>query len=332
MRRTLVLATNLVVGAALLGWLLYRFGGPALDLLGPQLSWPLLAGFVAVVALTLVCFAWRWRMLLATLEPAPSLWVLTLHRAAGQSLGALIPSARIGGDPLRAWLSTRSGVTSASAITSVAVDRVLEIGAAAPFSVIFAGILVQQGVPELQNALVTVSLGAIALGLGVAVTTPRLRSGRGLVTAFVRTTRLDRFQLVQQHMDVIEDAEEAATRLVASRRLILSAFLVGLATNLVVLFEFWLLLAAFGLPSNGVAIVAAIFGTAVAHQLPVPGGVGVLEGGLMWLFSMLGYPPEVGLAVGLSVRLRELVWALPGVVWLIARRVRVTAAPGELPA
>jgi uncharacterized membrane protein YbhN (UPF0104 family) len=63
-------------------------------------------------------------------------------------------------------------------------------------------------------------------------------------------------------------------------------------------------------------VVAAIFGTAAAHQLPVPAGIGVLEGGLMWLFGMLGYPAEVGLAVGLAVRLRELVWALPGAVYL----------------
>jgi uncharacterized protein (TIRG00374 family) len=233
---------------------------------------------------------------------------------------------------LRAWLATRSGVAAAPAITSVAIDRVLEIGAAVPFSVIFAGILLQQGIPELQNALVTVSLGAAALVVGIALTTSRLRSGRGLVTAFVRSTRLDRLRVVQQHVNVITDAEAAATRLVAARALIISAFLVGLVANLVVLLEYWLLLAAFGLPSDGVAVVAAIFGTAVAHQLPVPAGLGVLEGGLMWLFSMLGHPPEVGLAVGISVRLRELVWALPGVVWLIARRVRWVDSPGELPA
>ena len=33
---------------------------------------------------------------------------------------------------------------------------------------------------------------------------------------------------------------------------------------------------------------------------------------------MLGYPTEVGLAVGLAVRLRELLWMAPGVVYLLA--------------
>jgi hypothetical protein len=39
----------------------------------------------------------------------------------------------------------------------------------------------------------------------------------------------------------------------------------------------------------------------------------------MWLFGTLGHPPEVGLAVGFAVRLRELVWLLPGILYLMVR-------------
>src|SRR5262249_59900102 len=91
--------------------------------------------------------------------------------------------------------------------------------------------------------------------------------------------------------------------------------------NALVLVEYWLLLSAFGLPAGLLAVVAAIFGTGAAHSMPVPGGVGVLEGAQMVLFGTLGYPAEVGLAVGLVVRLRELVWVLPGIVFLIGRGV-----------
>jgi hypothetical protein len=75
-----------------------------------------------------------------------------------------------------------------------------------------------------------------------------------------------------------------------------------------------------------VAVVAAIFATGAAHSMPVLAGLGVLEGGQMWLFSMLGYPADVGLAVGLAVRLRELMWTLPGIVYLAARTLRTSAA------
>ena len=68
-----------------------------------------------------------------------------------------------------------------------------------------------------------------------------------------------------------------------------------------------------------VAIVGAIFATGAAHMLPIPAGIGVLEGASLWLFQMLGYPTEVGLAVGLAARLRELIWMLPGVIYLLSR-------------
>jgi hypothetical protein len=42
------------------------------------------------------------------------------------------------------------------------------------------------------------------------------------------------------------------------------------------------------------------------------------------VLGTLGHPPEVGLAVGLAVRLRELVWVLPGLVYLAGRAL---AAP-----
>jgi uncharacterized membrane protein YbhN (UPF0104 family) len=54
-------------------------------------------------------------------------------------------------------------------------------------------------------------------------------------------------------------------------------------------------------------------------MLPIPAGVGVLEGAQVWLFGMLGYPTDVGLAVGLAVRLRELFWMLPGLIYLMGR-------------
>jgi uncharacterized protein (TIRG00374 family) len=299
--------------------MLHRFGGPAFAVMGPGLSIPLLLAFAGVVALAIVCFAWRWRTLLAGLGKPPPLAPLTWFRAAGQSLAALIPSARIGGDPLRAWLAVRARVPARDAIATVAIDRALEIGAAMPFSIVFVAILIQQGVPQLQNALFTIALGTVALVAAMVMTARRLEKGKGLVTSFARRTRLDTLAVVEKRMEVMAASEAAAGTLVAQRPRMALAFAMGLGTNLLIVLEFWLLLAAFGLPTDPVAVVAAIFATAAAHQLPVPAGIGVLEGGLMWLFQMLGHPAEIGLAVGLAVRLRELVWALPGIVYLLRR-------------
>jgi uncharacterized protein (TIRG00374 family) len=323
-----VLGTNLVVASILLAVALSWFGGPALAVLSADPSWIGLGGFVAAVLAVLLVSAMRWRLLLRGVGQAPSLTALTLHGAAGQSVSMLVPSARLGGDAVRAYLLAQDGVAAPVCIATVAVDRVLDMGATLAFAIVFATLLLQVGVPALGGVLVTMLVGLAGLGAGVWVTARRLRSGRGVVTALVRSTRLDRLGSVARTLDVLHAAEAAAAELVAQRRRLAVAFVLGVGINLVVLVEYWFLLRAFGLPSDPLAVVAAIFGVGAASSMPVPAGVGVLEGSQMFLFSVLGHAPEVGLAVGLAIRLRMLVWVLPGLLHLAVRGVgRGTAAP-----
>lgn len=319
LRPALVLGTNLVLASGALAWVLWHYGGPALSLLGAAPSAPLLGLFLALVAAAIAGYGLRWSVLLAGLERARGLGTLTAYRAAGQSVSTLVPSAKLGGEPVRAWLLVRDRVPAASAIASVAVDRTLDAGAGAAFALVFALVLVRRGVPALEGAVVTVGLFVVALAVAVVVMVRRLRRGAGLVTSVARATGLDRTALVGRQMDVLAAAEVSATRLVEQPRRLGTAFVVGIGVNVLVLIEYWVLLAAFDLPATPLAVVAAVFATGAAHSLPVPAGVGVLEGAQMFLFGTLGHPPEVGLAVGLAVRLRELVWILPGLLYLAGR-------------
>lgn len=296
--------------------MLHDNGAAALAILAARPRWGLLAGMVAAAVVAVVLYAVRWEILLAGVGSPVALGRLTALRAAGQSVSAILPTIKLGGDPLRAWLLARGAVTVPRAIASVAVDRALEMGSGAAFAVLFATILVQHGVPALEGALASMAFGLVALAVGLWVTARRLGRGDGLATALARATGLERLRVLRGGLDVLGDAERAAAGLVAQPRRVGRAFLVGVAANLVTPLEYWLLLSAFGLPSDPVAVVAAIFAAGAAHALPVPAGIGVLEGGQMWLFGLLGHPPEVGLAVGLAVRLRELVWVLPGLVVL----------------
>ena len=326
-----VLGTNYVIGAGGLGYLLYRFGGLAAGLLARSPAPVLLAAFVVAVAVAYVGYALRWRIVLRGLGAQPSLLLLTTYRAAGQSLSSLLPSAKLGGEPLRAALLVRTALPGSSAIASVVVDRALEMVGSAPFALLYAALLLRRGVPQLEGALVTVGTGAGALALGVALSIRRLRRRAGLVTAMARSTGLDRLPFVREQMAVLGRAEDEATRLVEQPWRLVRALAVGAGVNLVVIAEYYFLLASFGLPDHPLAVVAAIFATGAAHSLPVPAAVGALEGAQMWLFGILGYPPATGLAVGLAVRLRELVWVVPGLVYLAAGVLKQATAAARSP-
>lgn len=316
---------GVVIGSALLLWLLGAYGGPAIDVLRSDVSGLGLVLVVAAIFTTVACLSFRWRFLLAGLTLPPPFLVVVLQRSAGHSLAVLIPSGKLGGDPLRAWLATRSGVSGADAVASVATDRTLETMASAPFSILFALLLLQHGVPELDRALITILIGTLVLLVAAIVVARALRRGRGVASELVRRIAPQAADGPGSGTAMIEAAEVAAASIIGRRERLGAAFAIGLVANVLVILEFWALLAAFGLPADGLAIVAAIFATGAAHALPIPAGIGALEGAQVWLFGMLGHPVEVGLAVGLAVRSRELLWMLPGLCYLLFATLRASA-------
>jgi uncharacterized protein (TIRG00374 family) len=316
-----ILATNLVVATCALVWVLWDKGRAAFAVLTLDPSLPRFAAFLATVVVLWASATLRWRLVLGGVCRPPGMWGLMWYRLAGQSVSMLIPSARLGGEPVRAYLLMRDGVAAPDAMAGVAIDRVLDMGAGTVFTVLFAAVLLRSGIPSFEGTLEGVVFGAAALLAGILVTIRRLHGGRGVVTAMARRTRLDRWGVVERRMATLAEGERRAQRLVARPPLMATVFVVGLLINVGVLLEYKLLLAAFGLPSQLIAVVAAIFATGAAHSMPVPAGVGVLEGGQMALFAALGYPAEVGLAVALAVRLRELVWLAPGLFYLVGRGV-----------
>jgi len=319
LKSKLIFWGNLLLGVAIFTYVMRLYGAEALAILRFEISPAALAAFLGVSVSSIVCLSWRWGYILRGLSKPLSLTALVLYRSAGHSLEVLVPSGRLGGDPLRAWLAVRAGVPANHSIASTAVDRTLEIGATAPFSILFAMLLLQHGVPQLERAVVTVTVATAALALGIVMALRKLRSGSGLISALMRKTGADQWPVVDSSMDVIEASEQATVELAGQRPRMIAAFAVGLLSNLIVIAEFALLLHAFGLPTTSVAVVGAIFATGAAHMFPIPAGVGVLEGAQMWLFEMLGHSAEVGLAVGLAVRFRELLWMVPGLIYLIAR-------------
>jgi uncharacterized membrane protein YbhN (UPF0104 family) len=119
------------------------------------------------------------------------------------------------------------------------------------------------------------------------------------------------------HATVVEAAEDGARRLLARPATLATALGIGIVADLLTLVQYKCLLAAFALPSTPVDVVAAVFASGAARTLPVPGAVGTVEAAQLWLFGMLGHPPEVGLAVGLATRLRDVAWAAPGAVFML---------------
>ena len=78
-------------------------------------------------------------------------------------------------------------------------------------------------------------------------------------------------------------------------------------------------------------LVAISSARSIATVVIATGAVGTVEAAELWLFGLLGHSPEVGVAVGLAVRLRDLVWAAPGFIYLLVRALRPPLAAAARP-
>lgn len=96
-------------------------------------------------------------------------------------------------------------------------------------------------------------------------------------------------------------------------------FWIGAACQILVASEVAVILWSLHLPIHFFAVMA-IEGVTRALKLAsgwVPARVGFDEGGAMSAFAVVGFSPMLGLGLALTRRVRDLLWALMGILWLV---------------
>jgi len=307
----------LSLGVALcIGLALWQDTGAIVDALR-AVGW----GALAVVAFHLVPMAadtWAWRHLLpAGARPrfASLLWM----RWVGEAVNGLLPAAQIGGDILRGRLVAARGVPGAAAGASIVVDLTLSIVTLFLFTA-FGVALVMFGMGDVPHAGL---LASAAGGLAVVVALVALQHA-GLFERLARLAVLpfggDAWQGLVAGGGALDRAVSHLYRqrlpLAASACWALFAWLAGAG-------EIWLALYFLGVPLGPIeALVLESLTQAVRSAVfPVPGALGIQEGGFLAVGLLLGLPAEIALATALLRRLRELAFGIPGLLsWRLAGR------------
>lgn len=253
----------------------------------------------------------RWWILLRSFGSSVSLLALSAYRQAGFGVSYFTPGPQFGGEPVQVHLlHLRKGVPLDRALSSVFLDRLVDV--LSNFTFLAAGSLVL-----LVGGWFTIHLPArtwffpflllllpaghlIALRLGALpaswlmnhITWPWVKRFRGLV-----------FQSETQVAGLIIEKP-----VVVGMVLLLSALTWGVAIS-----EFWLILRFLGIQAGLIESVAALTLMRFAFLVPVPGGLGALEGSMYLAAQALGWEPAAGIAVSLVVRARDILFALLGV-------------------
>lgn len=304
-----------LLGLACLGVLLHQLGEPEVWRHVVMMGW----GYVPIIGITLAAyvnnvFAWRESFDCGTERPRlrPLLWV----KLVGEALGNVMPASQISKEVAKVMmLRERMGVTAG--VSSLVLTKTGEMVSGVLFVVggVLAGLHRYVFPEEIQWALFA-ALTIAVVGAAFTVVRQRRDPFTGLVNLLARM-RISFVARFRNRAAEIDRNLAAFYRLKGWRL----AGLLGmhLATWGLGTLEIYVILHVLGEPMPFVSVylfhslmmvINVIFGF-------VPYGMGVFEGGHVFLFHLMGLEPGTGLAVGIVRRIRKIFWMLFGLLLLL---------------
>jgi putative membrane protein len=253
-------------------------------------------------------------------------WDSLLARWVGESANSLMPAGQIGGPVLMARHLAQRGMRIQEAAAAITVSTTLQTFAQIVFALIGVVVLGAQTSHFSSVALRTSALIASAF-LAVQVGGFYLIQRRGLFGKLTRAVR--RFTGNRNWSQWVTQAQAidiAVEGIYRRNSAVAASFLLSLIGWIVGTGEVYLIALFLGAPvSWRDALLLESLGQAIrGAAFAIPGALGVQEGGYLLLAPLAGLSPDVGLALSLAKRARELLLGLPGLLyWRVASRAGV---------
>jgi putative membrane protein len=239
-------------------------------------------------------------------------------RWSGESVNSLLPAGQIGGPVVMVRQLAQRGMAMRDAAAAITVSTTLQAVAQIVFAVfgiaLFSAYAANGAPRDLGVAAMIATAVLTALIVLFYVAQRRGLFGRALRLASKVFGKRDWSALATR-----ADAIDAAVKsLYDQRGRTAASFALSLAGWLVGTVEVWLALRFLGHPVGWIdALLLESIGQAIrGAAFAIPGSLGVQEGGYLLLAPLVGLPPEAALALSLAKRAREILLALPGLLYL----------------
>ncbi len=250
----------------------------------------------------------RWLILTRAMGLPLGFGQLLRLRQAGQFISFVTPGPQFGGEPLQVyWLWHRYRTPGHSALLAVGLDRFYELWI--NFAILLLAVM---GLANTASRLALDWQGIAAVLLLLALMLPALawlllRHPQRLQAWVERLTRPwqshPRLRQLHTHFSELHAALQTLTR--TRRGPLAAAIVVSLLAWVGMIGEFWLLLRFAGLdlePGNFMLLFTVL---RLSFLLPLPGGMGSMEAGMLWAFQALALPLSTAAGLIALMRLRD---------------------------
>ncbi len=273
-------------------------------------------GFILMSVVMHSAVTYRWHIINRSMNIRISFFRTVLYRLAGWGVSFFTPAAKLGGEPLRAALLKKHDVDFPKALSSVVIDKSIDVSSAILFFAIGAVILIANAaLPD--NARFMLILIAMFAFLAVGYFYYNTLKGNNILGKLIRFLRLDRIKKIRQSERKLEKFEQNVISFYKhDKKTFLGAILVTALSWAGMFFEYKFALLLIGFDATPLQIFMVFSFVGAAYVFPIPMAVGSLEAGQVSVFAILGMKSAVGVALSLLIRTRDTLIALSGLVLL----------------
>jgi uncharacterized protein (TIRG00374 family) len=269
-------------------------------------------------------FASRWWLILRAQGYRIAYLPLVAYRLTAFGVSYFTPGPQFGGEPLQAYfLHKRHEVPLAAAVSSITLDKLLELLANFGFLVFgiftilrsgfFPGLGAERLIP-IAVVLLLAPLGYLAsLWAGLK---PLSAAWRRLPRRLLQMQSLSR---LHEHLNQVE--QQIATFCRQKPKVLAQAILFSGLIWVILVLEYRLTLNYLGIDLNLLQSIAVLTAARLAFLLPLPGGVGALEAGLVLAMQAMGNSPAAGISISVLIRSRDVLLGASG-LWLAGMLTR----------
>lgn len=239
----------------------------------------------------------------------------------GSAVNSLLPVAGIGGEIVKARVLIRREKNEDTTFASLIVDKTVQ--AITVFIWGFVGVCMLAMTVDDMRFVFGALAGASLLGIGIGIfvfiqVTGKLGPG---AQRLLEVAGVSKSVSIFNRIGIIDDFVRDSY---AELRRVTAAVLLRLTQRIFLAGEVVLVGHLVGLPIGFAEAVAlkGIVGAVRGAGFAIPAGLGIQEGGFITIGALLGYPPDLMLAVSLATRIREILPSIPALIWWQATEAR----------
>ncbi|WP_342642564.1 lysylphosphatidylglycerol synthase domain-containing protein [Rhodoligotrophos ferricapiens] len=307
-------AAALIAGIALLLWLLHETDLDQALAIVTRIGWGGAALVILIFALGFLFEVIAWALTFP--RPLDAVWIIRLWcvNMVGEALSVVMPFGALGGEPFKAMLLNRHyGVPYGESAASLLIVQTMFALVQAPFVLVGLVLALQSNLlsPAVETAMTIAAIG-LALFMGLMLIAIHRRWLKALTDRLQHSSRAGYLSAAIAGLEEVEQRIFGFMRQDPRR---FAAASVGFFLNwLMGAAEVWAILALIGHPLSfwDCWIIEAAIVLIRSATFFVPAHIGSLEAATVYVTAALTGSPDIGLALALIRRARELFWSAIG--------------------